>query len=333
MNIKHMLVSIGVSLVLLVGLTPVAYAADGDVSGSFTAADVVSDVTVVEIYSDLALTSVVNSLTPQVEYYVKVTAGDANTIDDIDEIEVQLFYDAGGTDPAAPGVSDNQTCAILTWTKAGDTWVISPSTGTSWALNTGNSTRPSAMTDSSDDWVFAVTPGKVATESPGSDNWDLYAKATDGGGNDTIYNRTKEILWYGEISTAATAPFGSVTPGTGFGDNVNEVGSTSVTYTSNGDYDQKVKSDASWTGGSLTATYDATGACTNVQEFSLNAYDSDVFGSAVQVDTTGVSIDATGTITGETGNTVSTNTLWLKVASTFGTDTYNGNITYIIADR
>lgn len=115
------------------------------------------------------------------------------------------------------------------------------------------------------------------------------------------------MLWYGEISTSATAAFGSVTPGTGFADNTNEVGSISVTYTSNGDYDQKVKSAASWAGPSLTATYDAAGSISSVQEFSLKAYDADTFGSAVQVDTTGVSIDATGTITGETGDTISTN--------------------------
>ena len=62
-------------------------------------------------------------------------------------------------------------------------------------------------------------------------------------------------------------------------------------------------------------------------------YDADTFGSAVQVDTSGVSIDATGTITSENGNTISTNTLWLKTADTFGIDTYSGSITYIIADR
>ena len=58
-----------------------------------------------------------------------------------------------------------------------------------------------------------------------------------------------------------------------------------------------------------------------------------MFASAVQVDTSGVSIDATATQTGETGNTVNTNTLWLKVASVFANDTYNGNITYIVANR
>ena len=300
MNARRILVSIVVSLILLLGLAPMAYAAEDDVTGSFTTANVVPDVIVMEIYSDAGLTIFANSLTPQVMYYIRVTAGDPNTIDDIDEIEVQVFYDATGSDPVAPGVANTQTAAIFLRDKdgGGSEWTVSAGAGTSWAITSGNCTKPSGMTASSGDWVFAITPGKVATESPGSDNWDMYAKASDDALNDTIYTRDKEMLWYGETSTSATAAFGSVTPGTGFADDTNEVGSISVTYTSNGDYDQQVKVASSWVGSSLTATYDAT-----------------------------------GTITGETGNTVSSNTLWLKVANTFGVDTYNGNITYIIAHR
>ena len=114
---------------------------------------------------------------------------------------------------------------------------------------------------------------------------------------------------------------------------MNEVGNVSVTYRSNGDYDQKVKSAATWAGGMYTGTLDVTGTCDDAQEFSLRAYDADTFASAVQVDTTGANIDATGTLTAEAGNIVTTNTLWLKVASLFSIDTYSGNITYIIADR
>ena len=337
MNAKRILVSVVVSLVLLLGPAQMAYAAEDDVTGSFTTGNVTPDVTVLEIYSDAGLQSSVTNLTPQVMYYIKVTAGDPNTVDDIDEIEVQVFYDATPNDPSAPGGGNTQTAALFLWDKDGGAseWTVSAGAGTSWAITSGSSVKPSPMTASSDDWVFAVTPGKVATESPDSDNWDMYAKASDDALNNTIYTRDKEMLWYGEIATSATAAFDSVTPGTGFADGTNEVNSISVTYTSNGDYDQKVKSASSWAGGgSYTASYDITGDCSNVQEFSLKAYDDDVFSSAEQVlIATGVSIDANGTITGETGNTVATNTLWLKVAATFGVDTYSGSITYIIADR
>jgi hypothetical protein len=334
-EIKKLIIAFGLVVLLLSLAVPVGFAQEeGPVSGSFTAANVTPTVTALEIYSDAGLTTVAADLTPQVMYYyVKVTAGDFNTIDDIDEIEVQLFYDAASSDPVAPGVANTQTCAIFTWTKVGDAWAASAGAGTTWAIASSSSSRPAIMTTSSGDWVFAITAGKVATESPGADNWDVYAKATDGGGNGTAYTRDKEMLWYGEISTSATADFGSVTPGSGFADDTNEVGSISVNYTANGNYDQKVKSDVAWGGTTYTADYDATGACDDPQEFSLLAYDADAFGSALQVDTSGISIDATGTQTGESGNTVASNTLWLKVASVFNIDTYSGNVTYIVENR
>jgi hypothetical protein len=332
-NLKTLL-SIVAALVLLFSLAvPVAFADEDTVSGSFTPGNVTPTVTALGLYSDSECADPVTSMNPQTMYYVKVTAGDNNDIDDIEEIEVQLFYNATPSDPDAPGSPDTQTCAIFTWTKAGDTWTVSAGTGSSWAITSGSCSTPSSMTETSGDWVFAITPGKVATESPGSDNWDMYAKATDGSGSGDMYERDKQMLWYGEISTSATAPFGEVTLGVDFADGTNEVTGVSVTYTCNGAHAQKVKSDATWTtGGSNNATFDANGDCDDPQEFSLMADEADTFGSAVQVDTTGVSIN-TGAQTGETGTEVATNTLWLKAASVFSNDTYSGNITYIIANN
>jgi hypothetical protein len=176
----------------------------------------------------------------------------------------------------------------------------------------------------------------VSTETAGPAVWQLWAKATDDGGQAaTNYDISPPTMnWYGEITVnTPSVDWGTVDLGTGFADSTNELANISVTYISNGDYDQAVKSDATWTGGSYNGAFDATGTCDDAQEFSLLAYDADTFGSAVQVDTFGVSIDATGTQTGETGNVVATNTLWLRLASVFGIDTYSGNITYIIADR
>ena len=333
-ELKRLMYVTTVFVMLLMLSVPALADEEGTVGGSFTAANVLPDVTALEVYSDAALITVASNMTPQVEYYVKVTVGDSNTVDDVDEIEVQLFYDSVGDDPVAPGSAHTQTCAILTWDKdGGSEWTILPDTDTTWSLDSVDCVKPLDMTVASDFWVFAVTPGMVATESPTTDDWDVYAKATDGVGNDDMYTQDKEMLWYGEITANTTsANFGSVTPVTGFADNTNEVGSISMKYVANGDYDQKVKSAATWTGATYSATFDATGTCDDDQEFSLKAYDADTFGSAVQVDTSGVSIDATGTQTAETGNTVAANTLWMKVAR-FQTDTYSGNITYIVANR
>lgn len=322
-----------IALALLFSLVPVAWAAEDSVTGSFTPTNVLPTVTVLDVYD--AANATITNVSPQVYYFVKVTAGDGNTIDDIDQIDVQLFLDVGDTDPVAPGVGNTTSCAILTWDKdgGGNEWIIDADVPTSWSVLSANCTKPSNMNGASGEWVFVMRAGKVATESPGGDNWDTYAEAIDGSGNGDLYTRDKEMLWYGEISTADTADFGGVDNGSGFANDVNEINDVSVNYIANGNYDQRVKSDATWSGASFTADYDSTGTCNDAQEFSLMAYDSDVFGSAVQVDTVGVSIDDTGTITDELGNDVITNSLWLKIALVFSNDTYSGNIVYIIADR
>ena len=320
-------------LAVLFSLAPVAMADEDSVAGSFTPTNVLPTVTVLNVYD--SGNSTIANVSPQVYYFVKVTAGDGNTIEDIDQIDVHLFLDAGGTDPASPGSGNVTSCGILTWDKdgGGSEWTVDAGTSTTWSVVSANCTKPGNMTAASGEWVFVMRVGKVATETPGGGNWDLYAEAIDGSGSGDMFTRDKEMLWYGEISTSATAPFGGVDNGSGFADNTNEITDISVTYISNGDFDQQVKSDATWDGTTYTADYDSTGTCDDAQEFSLMAYDSDVFGSAVQVDTTGVSIDATGTQTDEDGVDITTNTLWLKIALVFSNDTYSGNIVYIIADR
>ena len=102
-----------------------------------------------------------------------------------------------------------------------------------------------------------------------------------------------------------------------------------ITYISNGNYDEKVKSSTTWGGSS---TLDPTGVCANPNEVALKADDTGTLTSAVLVDTTGVAIDESGTQTTETGDNAANNTLWLKLASTFTKGAYSGTITYIIAD-
>ena len=186
-------------------------------------------------------------------------------------------------------------------------------------------------------WSFTVNVGKVATETNGSDRWQIGAKATDDA-SATDYNydaSNAQMNWYGEISGlgSVTVDWGMIAPGIDFADaGANEAISATVTYVANGAYDEKVSSGATWTGGAETATLDPTGAVTNPDEFALKADDTATLGSAVLVDTTGVAIDDTGTQTNESGGQVSTNNLWIKLASTFAKETYTGTITYIVAN-
>ena len=61
--------------------------------------------------------------------------------------------------------------------------------------------------------------------------------------------------------------------------------------------------------------------------------DEDVLGTALllQATPTYVTIDDTGTQTGESGDTVATNTLWLKTGTPFPSDSYSGTIYHSIA--
>jgi len=346
---KRLMMVITVILALLVGMLPAAVFADdtGTSTGSFTTANVAPEATAMELYSDSALLHSATDITPQVTYYIKVNVTDVNSLDNIALITVKIFYDAAGTDLVTEDTitaGNAQTAAILTWTKSTGLWTIDAGSPTTWSIVTGSCIVPATMTDSSGYWVFAFKAGMVATESPGTDDWDINAKVTDAAAAtyDT-YQYNKEMLWYGNITVnTAAVDWGSVTAGTGFAYDVNNETDISVKYIANGNYDQKVGSSAQWNGlNSYIANFDATGTTTAAQEFSLKAYpsvltditDPTFAAGAVQVTLAGAIIDALGTLTSETGNTVTANTLWLKLASVFSADTYSGTITYMISNR
>ena len=277
------------------------------------------------------------AMTPQTEYSVTVAVSDADNLSDLTTVLLKVWYDSDGGNPSEgeydSATANTQTCAIITYTLSGDTFAIDPSADTTWALGTCTPFDAGEKAATTGDCIFVFTPGKVATETTGIAIWQVAAKATDSV-SQTGYNFDATpgatMNWYGEIVVTPTSvDFGTLSPGTDFGastmQNISE-----VIYISNGAYDEQMKSNASW---DSPSTLDATGACTNAEEFALKADDTATLGSAVLVNTTGVTIDDSGTITGEGGDTVTTNNLWLKVASSFTSGTYNsGTITYIIAD-
>jgi hypothetical protein len=277
------------------------------------------------------------AMTPQTQYSVTVVVSDADNLSDLTTVVLKVWYDSDAGNPLESEYNSasahTQTCAIITYTLSG-TFVIDPTgAGTSWVLGSCTPFTAGEKAATTGDCVFVFTPGKVATETTGSANWQVAAKATDsasqtGYGYDTTPGAT--MSWYGEITvTPAAVDFGTLAAGTDFGatsiQNISE-----VIYISNGSYDEQMKSNACWGGSS---SFDATGACSNDMEFALKADNTATLGTAVLVNTTGVAIDDTGTITGEGGDNVTTNNLWLKLSGTFTTGTYsNGTITYLIVN-
>lgn len=325
-----MLVSISVALALLLALVPTAAfaATEGESAGDFTLGNVAPVVN--------SITPSADPMTPQYEWTtITVNVNDDNTLADVDEVEVQLFYDSAGTDPVAPGSADVQTCAILTWSR-GSGFSIAPA-ATTWALDAGGCT-PGDDGNTTDNWVFSFKVGSVATEPTGSGNWDIYAKATDAAAaTGDAFERDAGMNWYGEVAvdlTTTTFSFGSVSLG------VSQQPSSAViaTYIANGDYNQQIKTDsgapdyaAKWVSASNEVTLRVSGTTPDAGEMVLQADDDDTPADAVQVVQAAYTTFDTGTITGESGNPETDNHLWLSLgASGIVADTYNGTVYYQI---
>jgi len=330
-------ISIGVALGLVLTLTlvpmaPPVMADEGTATGSFTVGNAPPSVQAVELYTDSAMTSVAGSMTPQVEYYLKVSIHDGNGMGNIANVTAKIYYDSAGSNPNETGFTtgNNQTCAILTWNSTG--WFIDAGSGTSWAIISGNCTKPTA--GNTGDWKFAFKPGKVATESTAGD-WDLHGRGTDNTSDtDGMYCYNKTMNWYGEINLISTTiGFGTVAPGSNFTAAGNNVTDINATYIANGDYDEKVAASSPWTG-PPNATLNVTEGTLGANEFALKANDSTTLATAVLVTMlpTYNTTDDTGTQTTESGDNVNTNTQWIKLAATFTVATYNGTLYYQIAN-
>ncbi len=327
-----------IALVLALVLLPsiVVFAADsGTSSGSFSVGGVAPAISALEIYTTASCDTVAAALTPQVEYYVKVTASDANTVNDIKEMDVTLYYDALASHPVAPGVTNEQTAAIFTWAKAGNTWTVNADAGASWVAIDADSVIPADMTHSSSDWIFAIKIGKTANESVAPAVWDLHALATDNANHTAErYTYDKSVLWYGETTVlTGTIDFSEVAIPSGFGADVNKVTGVQVKYVVNGNYSVQIKSSAAWTGVTNIATLDSTGLSAAGATFSIKTFYSDIYASAILLDSVPTTIRANGTQTLETGYTTTTGTFWLRVTSPFPTDVYHGTITFTIINR
>jgi hypothetical protein len=275
--------------------------------------------------------TLVTAMDPQTELAVRVTVTDAGTLADLTTVRVTIFHDSDGDDDAgdAPGSGDTQNAAILTCTVgATPSWQIDPGSNTTWQLVEANSVQP-ALTNTTGDFWFHFVPGKVATQAA---DWDVYAVADDGGGTPgNLYDGSDyDMNWYGEITiNTASVDWGSVDVGSTFSDN--PLTAISVTYTSNGDYQQQARAASPWTSaGGASATLSGTDN-PGAGEFSLKANVTDTLTTAVPIPTSYTTV-ATGTQTSEEGYLVDTNSLWLRLGpSGIPAATYSGTIYYGIS--
>jgi hypothetical protein len=331
MRIPKILWLIAVAVALLAALIPAASQAT-DVGGKF------------KVNGKPKVTAVVltpTTITPGTEYTVTVTVSNPEGVAELTSLVLKLWYDANGGNPSegefTAASADTQLCAIVTWTEGG-TFVLTPTGGgVTWAI--GTCEEPATLPD---DFVFYITPGKVATATDVADKWQVAAKVTDDAGKTGFaYDAQGTAMnFYGAASlpeTPTVVDFGTVTSGTGFGDDVNEFAVDTVTYIANGDYNEKISTGATWDDGTNDTTLDPLGVCDSADEFALSAddvaaYDAD---DVVLVTTGGTTINAQNGPTAEAGNAQADYNLWLKVSEdyTVTTDPYEGTITYAIEQQ
>lgn len=319
--------SVIVILLLLTVLSPAAvFAAEsGDVTGQFAVGQppTVDSVSLTE-----------TSMTPQTEYTVAVQVSDTDTLADLDTVVFKVWYDSNGGTPLVTeydaAAASTQTCAEITWTN-GSGFAISSGGTTSWVL--GACTAPT-LTNTTGSFSFIFSPGKVAYESSGAAKWQLAAKATDAAvGTGWDFDAEGAAMdWYGQITVpATTVDWGTLVGGTDFATTLKALGNT-INFVANGDYAEHVRSTATWAGASHTATLDAGGTCGTAQDFALKADDTATLTTAVLLGTSGTPIDNHGR-TNENGLNETSMNLWVKLASTFAADNYQGTVTYSIVNN
>jgi len=318
-----------VFLLVVLSLSPglILAATEGSSTGSFTSSNVAPVVNTVQLYDTGDSTT--DSMTPLTQYYVKVNITDNNTLNDVGTVTATVYFDSGGAYSAGECGSsgDTQDIAILTWVN-GSGFSIDPSASTTWAIVSGSCSAPT-LTNSSGDFEFHFKPGKVARENTGADKWHIEAEANDGTATDKGADQNNDMNWYGEISSVtASVGFGTVPLGCSGSQSSSGV---SATYISNGAYDEQIKS-GSWSGSNPLILY-TSGTGPGTGQLALKADDDATVAGSVQVTGSYVTIDDTGTITTESGDTQANNNLWLWLGSAGILDEeYTATLYYQIAN-
>ncbi len=329
--------SILILLIILLSLAvPVinVYGAETSVTGQYTVNNVAPTISLTLYESDGTTTT--TTLSPQLEYALKITISDSNSLQDVAQITVILFYDTNNTAVGIPPASDDPaTRATYQWDPVNGWQLVGP-TGSTWGINTASSSAPSDLTVTQGDWWLYFTPGKVAHEANtgGTDDWDIIVEVTDTSGNTyqaSMYGLT--MLWYGEISiSVSTINFGSLDPGAAA--TPAQENPYTLTLIANGNYTVQAKADATWsTTEGYTAALDVDGTLSD-GEFQLVTDDDSLFDEAdsLLVTDTYQTIPGHESDVGPTAETGATLSLysWVQLGNGLMPGTYTGAIYYQI---
>lgn len=237
-----------------------------------------ADIEAVRLFQVIGSTSTAinagESLQPQNTYRFEIDVFDFDSVNDIETLEIRLFYVASGSGlglndafEATTTTSDDGSTLVLRFTNdkdEGGSFALITNAAVSWELM--NTTVPAVnVTDQAFTFEVEFKISKVATFSTDAE-WHLGLLVTDGFlaegadlrtvtyasislGNDPLVGAsTFNMNWYGEISvpdeTSVSWPL--LLPGSDFDAVNNNATLPAITYISNGGYAREVNSTATW---------------------------------------------------------------------------------------
>jgi hypothetical protein len=248
-------------------------------------------------------------------YTYAVTVGDAETLNDLNTVDLCLYHSL--KEDATAGEGDN-TCALinrqntvkLTWTRSTNAFSISAAGSNHWRLGSGGPNAPIPPAD------LTATSGTVTfkfkvSEAMREGTWTAKVTATDTSAASATDNTlTKTVTAYSSITTRSQQNFGPVTANTA------ATATTSPTVTSNGATTVSLTA-GNFTNGTYTFALKTSGATSTDPAAAEVTFDCNTGGTfteatATRIATTATSLGgATATGTAEGGSAVS-NTCRLK---------------------
>lgn len=334
---KRDILALVVVVAIILAMIPtmvLAASNEGSITGEYTLGDSAPTVDNVTLYTTANATA--TTMIPETEFVVKVTVTDNNTLRDLDNVTVTIFYDADGSydNVTVPTTGNPKTCGIITCSSSDNwsthSWATDFGGSTRWAFDNVSSAIPTSMGASTGTFEFYFTPGAVATMTVDPSRWHINATAVDSSSKSgTNYQANLLMAWYGELDITPATNVTWTNPTAGMTDKAADA-NVSVTYIANGTYYSKVAATGTW--GSATLVPDNSTLGSNA--FRLKAYYNDTVGSAqiVQSYSTYSASIYSGGQTTEAGQLVDTNTLWLSLGSPFTNGTYSGTIYYKISN-
>ena len=321
--------------------------ADKSVTATFTPSNSAPTITSITLQNS-GKSSEVFAMTPQTAYNVEIVAGDADTINDINQIDIWIFRDDNAGDDGSPaGAWDADHEAIYRWAKSGSTWSMQNGAATTtWSITTGSCDTPGNMAATSGEWNLYFTVGKLAQESDGSTaEWDIKVTVTDSVSNtvsSTIYS--KSMGAYSSLSlSSATISFGNIALGGTAAIQTPVSHYVTLQAIANDAFTLGTKSGATWVNGAVNANLDVDGspAATYFSLTQDNAGDGSGHPTTPQYVTTSTititdlgAVSRTATAAGANEATTDTNIYMDCILGTSGLKvvTYSGTITFTITN-